>query len=76
MTNRCSGLLASSLWGNSVAPGKEMEHLGKHAEPLMSGGHMIAVLMREFMSFMFLNIHQTPPPGGGTVMDTGESMGQ
>lgn len=40
-----------------------MEHLGKRAAPLPSGGHMIAVLMREFMSFMFLNIHQTPPWG-------------
>lgn len=67
-TNRCGGLLASSLCGNSVAPGKEMEHLGKHAEPLTSGGHMIAVLMREFMSFMFLNIlniHQPPPTPPG-----------
>lgn len=62
-TNRCSGLLASSICGNSVAPGKETEHLGKRAEPLRSGGNMIAVLTREFMSFMSLNIHQTPPWG-------------
>lgn len=62
-TNRCSGLWASSLCGTSVAPRKEMEHLGGHTEPLRPYGHMIAVLARGFMFFMSLNIHQPPQWG-------------
>lgn len=65
--NRGSGLLASSLWGTSAAPRKEMEHLGRHAETSRPRGHTIAAPARGFMSFTSLNIHQSPHGGYSTV---------
>ena len=72
-TNRCSGLLASSLCGTSVAPGKEMEHLGRHAETPRPYGPMIARVARLFMLLLSLNIHQLPT--GETVMEARQSTG-
>lgn len=64
-TNRCSGLLASSLCGTSAAPRKEMEHLGRHSEPPRPYRHTIVLLVRGFMFFVSLNSHQTPHWGDG-----------
>lgn len=73
-TNRCSGLLASSPCGNSVAPGKETEHLGKCAEPLRSGGNMKAVLTENLCPLCLWIVTKLLP--GETVIHTRESAGQ
>jgi hypothetical protein len=61
MTNRCSGLLALSLCGTSVAYGKETEHLGRQAKSISSHEHVRAKSAGGFMFLTSLTPYHSPP---------------
>lgn len=73
-TSRCSGLLASSLCGSSVAPRKQVKHLGRHAEPLQTPGVYDSYTSERI--YILYALEYLPNRTGETVMDVRESTGQ